>query len=692
MLEETATKSDNAGREARASGRVVIAICLALVGLIVAVYGQTGTFEFTNFDDNVYLADNPDVREGLSRQSVRWAFVDFGNTLHGGNWHPLTWLSLMVDVELYGENAAGFHLTNVALHAINVLLLFTFLRRMTREVWPSAMVAALFAIHPLNVESVAWVAERKGMLSTMFFMLALLAYARYVRLGGIPRYLLVVVLFALGLMCKPVLVTFPFVLLLLDFWPFGRMASGAQRGADEVAARRDTFGIDLRRFGVLFAEKLPLLVMTAASCTTTFLSERMGGSMTSLESLSIAGRVGNSMMAYLVYLEKIFWPVDLAIPYPLEAEKISLGMTAFALVFMAIVTLGVLFVGLLTKRKHPWACVGWFWFVGVLVPVIKIVHVGREAYSDKFTYLPSIGIFLAIVFTLYFSLQGWRLRGPVLGALGSVVVVVLSVLTFQQASYWKDSITLFTHSISVTENNYTAHANRALAYQAAGEYAKALSDYDESVRIKPKFARVYINRGLVHRRLGNLEGAVNDFSVAIQLYRSAATGSAGLLGDGYYHRGNALRHLGKHKEAIVDYGEAIRVLPGHAKSYVRRAQSHETLGQIEAAMGDLREAIVIDRDNVNAHNGLARLLATSVDDRVRDGELALVHATRASELTAWKEYQTLDTLAAAHAEIADFAAALRWQEQAIALAPTGAKKALQANLVRYQEGKPLRSR
>ena len=692
MPVESSTNPDLTRQESRAAWRVTLAICLGLIGLVALVYGQTASFEVLNFDDSVYLGDNTPVMDGLTGHGFRWAFVDFGNTSHGGNWHPLTWLSLMLDVEIHGGNAGGFHVINVLLHTVNVLLLFTFLHRTTGAVWPSAMVAALFAVHPLNVESVAWIAERKGMLSTTFFMFALLAYTRYVRLGGLLRYGLVAVLFALGLMAKPVLVTLPFVLLLLDYWPLRRFRIGAEAtydGTVPIESSRPPFSLHVNRFLRLFAEKLPMLAMTVASCTTTFLSERMGGSMTSLESLPMAGRLANSLIAYLAYLEKIFWPVGLAVPYPLEIKDVttSTALTAgFALLLMSTVTIAVIW----RRVQHPWACVGWLWFVGILVPVVKIVHVGREAYSDKFTYLPSIGIFIVVVFGLDALLRDWKYRKHVLGTAGGLVLVTLCALTWVQAGYWKDSITLFTHSLEVTENNYTAHANRALAYQEAGDYDLALKDYDEAVRIKPKFARVYLNRGLVHRRLGSNEQAIKDYSWAIRLYRSAPAGSQGLLGEAYYHRANVFRKIRDPERALVDYGEAIKLLPKPSKAYEKRGGTYQSLRRYDLALADMRKRLDLNRENVQAHNDMAWLLATCDDERYRDGEKAILHATRACELSGWRDAAMLDTLAAAYAESGQFNKAVQWQEKAVGFAPDDAKASLRSNLKLYQSGRPYR--
>lgn len=659
-------------------------VCLGLVCLVALIYGQVATFDFLNFDDDVYVGDNTPVMGGLTVDSIRWAFVDFGNKSHGGNWHPLTWLSMMLDVEIHGGKPGGFHIINVLFHTANTLLLLWFLCRTTGALWPSAIVAALFAVHPLNVESVAWIAERKGMLSTTFFMLAILVYSGYARHGGVARYLLVMLLFALGLMAKPVLVTLPFVLLLLDYWPLERL----RLEVDSSPVTGSRLAADSKRLLRLFLEKVPLLIMTATSCTVTFLSERDGGSMTSLEALSIWERLGNSFTAYLVYLQKIFWPVDLAIPYPLEKESISAWIAIPAILFLASVTAGVIW----KRVAHPWACVGWMWFLGILVPVIKFVHVGREAYSDKFTYLPSIGIFIAVAFTLHALLKTSPARRAILNIGAVIVIGVLSTMTWIQTGYWKDSITLFTHTLAVTENNYTAHANRGLAFQTAGDHAKALEDYSQALKLTPDFSRVAVNRGIVHRELGQLENARDDFSYAIYLVLSDRDSLGGKLSNVYYQRGKVNRQLGDLEKALRDFDEAIRLVPKHAKAHLERAGVYVERGEYDLSLRDLKSSIDHSPQNPQSHNELAWLLATCPEDSIRNGNQAVQHARKACELSKWADYSILDTLSTAYAESGDFENAIQIQRKAIELAPKGARAALQSRLKLYRAGQPYRAR
>ncbi|REJ97334.1 MAG: tetratricopeptide repeat protein [Planctomycetota bacterium] len=683
MRLEMATGLEPAETGASSSRRVPLLIALGLVGLVLACYLQTAWFDFLNFDDNVYLADNPNVREGLSWENVRWAFFDFGNTLHGGNWHPLTWLALMIDVEIYGDHAAGFHINNVIFHTANVLLLFAFLRNVTKTLWPSAMVAALFAVHPLNVESVAWVAERKGLMSTTWFLLALFAYAAYVRRGGVARYLLVALLFALGLMTKPVLVTFPFVLLLLDYWPFRRFDVGREPetpglGRDPVALRA------VGRFGRLFLEKAPLLLMTIASCSTTYLSEQMGGSMTPSDVLPLGLRLANSLTAYLAYLQMLFFPVGMAIPYPLHIESISLPKAWFALGLLMAITCLVVW----QRTRHPWAAVGWFWFVGMLVPLIKIVHVGREAYSDKFTYVPAIGIFIAVVFGLSAMSREWANRRAVLGSCAGIVLVVLVTLTILQTRHWRDSITLFTHTLAHTERNYTAYSNRGLAYQTAGKYRLALEDYNQALAIKPRLWRVYANRGLAYRRLERLDESVRDFTAAILALTEQ--GDAKTLSQLYESRGQSQHLRQQYQEALADFDEAIRLNPNDAGAYAHRGAVWLSLSQFDKAILDYQAAHERAPQRFDPVANLAWIYATCPDARFRDGKKAVAHARRAMQLSPARDYAVVDTLAAALAEDGQFVEAARYQQQATELAPSSVRDALLKRLELYRQGKPYR--
>jgi hypothetical protein len=429
----------------------VPAVCLVLTAITFAVFGRTLGSEFVNYDDGYYVYNNPMVARGLTLKGISWAFTG----VHVDNWHPLTWLSHMLDCQLYGLNPAGHHLTNILLHTAAVISLFLVLRQMTGALWRSAFVAAVFAIHPLRVESVAWVAERKDVLSGLFFILTMGAYVRYVRLPWSPaRYGLVVVLFALGLMCKPMLVTLPVVLLLLDYWPLQRL--------------------DPRKFSGLLMEKLPLLALSAASCIVTFLAQY--GAM-QLFPIPAPTRIANASVVPMIYLRQMLCHTGLAVLYPYPLHGRPLWEVAFAGTLLAGVSVVVWGV----RRKQPWLLVGWLWYLVMLLPVVGIIQVGRQAHADRYTYLPQIGVYLAITWLV----AQWRMNRAVLGSLMSGVVAVLMVCAWKQAAYWKDSETLWTHTIDCTSGNGVAHYNLGIALDRQERLDEAIEHYQKALQIIP---------------------------------------------------------------------------------------------------------------------------------------------------------------------------------------------------------------
>ena len=396
-------------RGRRAKSRVTdLLVCLGLVAVTWAVFGQTLAHDFVNFDDHVYVYENPLVIRGLSTEGIIGAFTH----THARNWHPLTTLSHMLDCQLYGLNAGGHHLTNVILHTISVLLLFLVLKQMTGGLWQSAFVAALFAIHPLHVESVAWIAERKDVLSAVFFMLTLAAYARYARAPSPARYLLVALLFAFGLMSKPMLVTLPFVLLLLDYWPLGRL--GGQKS--EVGSR-------LRR---LITEKIPLFALSALSCVATLLTQRQGPN--AIDQLPFLWRLNNTFVSYVTYIWQMLWPVRLAVFYPHPNDRLPLVEVTVAIAFLVGVSLLVIYL----RRTKPYLVTGWFWYLGMLVPVIGLVQVGEQAHADRYTYLPQIGLYIMIAWAVGDLLleSTSRVRRAVVGVAAAIAIVCLGVRAF----------------------------------------------------------------------------------------------------------------------------------------------------------------------------------------------------------------------------------------------------------------------
>jgi protein O-mannosyl-transferase len=442
---------------------ILPAIMILLALLTLAAYWQVRDCDFVNYDDNLYVTGNQHVQAGISLEGIKWAFTAFD----AANWHPLTWISLMADTQSGLVSADRFHLTNLLLHLANVLLLFLLLRRLTKSAWRSALVAALFAVHPLHVESVAWISERKDVLSTLFWLLTTWAYVRYAERPGIGRYAPVVVLLALGLMCKPMMVTLPLTLLLLDYWPL-RVLQTKDRRLQKIR------------------EKAPLFVLSIASSIVTFYAQR-GQAMETIAALPITARLSNAVVAYVQYLWKMVWPTRLAILYPHPGPTLPVWLIAVSAVFLACVTGLVLRHG----RKRPYLAVGWLWYLITLIPVIGIVQVGEQAMADRYTYVPLIGIFIAIAWALP-QMTKRVIAIPVVTII-CLVLVALAGLTRMQIGYWEDSTTLFSHSIEVTERNPTAYYNLGRTVVELGRYPDAIQAYRRALQYNPDYAIAHNN-------------------------------------------------------------------------------------------------------------------------------------------------------------------------------------------------------
>ena len=414
-----------------------IIACLFLVVATLATYGDLRTHQFINFDDDIYVTGNPPVQDGLTLKGLTWAFT----TMHGGLWIPLTWLSFMVNSQLFGLHPGGFLLTNLLFHIANALLLFLWLLYLTRTLGCSFLVAALFALHPLHVESVAWATERKDVLSTFFWLLTMWAYVWYAERPRLGRYLLILVCFSLGLMAKPMLVTLPFVLLLLDYWPLGRLRLKGPAAA--AASPKPGPGVTIKR---LVWEKSPLFVISALSIVVTFYAQKEAGAISTLQTLPIANRLANAMVAYGSYLGKMFWPAHLAVFYPHPGHNLPIWQALAAGLALAVLTL----LALRQARRHPYLLVGWLWYLGTLLPVIGLVQVGGQAMADRYTYVPFIGLFIVVVWGMADLAARWRAPKFLLPVGAGVVLSALMVCTWVQVSYWRDSITLYEHTLEVT--------------------------------------------------------------------------------------------------------------------------------------------------------------------------------------------------------------------------------------------------
>jgi len=544
-------------------------IWLILITAVLLVYWQVGDHEFINYDDNVYITDNAQVQKGLTSNGIIWAFT----TSHTGNWHPLTWISHMLDCELYGLNPRGHHLTNVLLHMANAILLFVVLRWMTGAIWRSGLVAALFALHPLHVESVAWAAERKDVLSTFFWLLTMVAYVHYVNRPGGKRYLLVLVTFFLGLMAKPMLVTLPFVLLLLDYWPLNRFKPRAVTGSvEDQSLGFQSSGDDKLPILKAVMEKTPLFLMSLFSCVVTVMAQQEAGAISTLEIVPFKLRIANGLVSFVAYMGKMIWPQDLAVFYPHPISDLQIWKPVAAGLFLLIVSTVALWVA----QRCRYVLVGWLWYLGTLVPVIGLVQVGEQAMADRYTYVPLIGLFIVVVWGFADLVKGWRSRRWVVSVSAAVMVLALMAGSWLQVAHWKSSVKLFKHALDATSNNYVAHYNLGNALALQGKMTGAVSHYNKALQINPNFAEAHNNLGNALALQGKLTGATSHYNKALQINPDHA--------EAHLNLAVGLDRQGKHQEAIQHYAEVLRISP-------HDAQSHNNLGVALAEQGRLKEAV-----------------------------------------------------------------------------------------------------
>jgi tetratricopeptide (TPR) repeat protein len=592
---------------------------LILAAVTFFVYSQVGEHEFVAFDDRQYVL-NEQVKAGLTSEGVRWAF----ETTYFSNWHPLTWLSYMLDSELYGTKPAGYHLTNVLLHIANTILLALALQRLTGAVWPSTFVAALFALHPLHVESVAWAAERKDVLSAFFWMLTLLAYASYARRSwSLWRYGLVVLCLSLGLLAKAMLVTLPFVLLLLDFWPLGRIRAQGHRGP-----------IDRARLRSVVLEKLPLLVPVAVASYLTFVAQQQGGAFP--EGLPVHLRIGNALLAYVSYLAKMIWPTGLTIFYPHPGATLALGVTVAAGLLLGAISLLVV----RGASTQPYLMVGWLWYLGTLLPVIGLIQIGRQAMADRYTYLPLVGVFIMGAWGVPELLQRRRLARAWLTPGAIAVLGVLSVCTWLQIGYWKNSIRLFERAAHVTENNRLAHFNLGGALMEAGRDEAAIRHFHEALTIDPRFHPAHQNLEVVFARRGNQEQAARHRALALwiivelgALYQPSVPSEPKVEPapappadpiSAFYRRGSDLALQGRIDEALPHFEEAVGRNPEFVDARLALGTALLILERRAEAIQHYLEALRIRPDDEGAHCRLAIALAQEGLEQEAAEHLAVV--------------------------------------------------------------------
>ena len=668
----------------------IAGICIALAGLVWSVFGQTATHRFVNFDDATYVYRNPVVIRGIAVPGIEWAFAH----VVAANWHPLTMLSHMLDCSFYGVAPGGHHLTNVLLHVAATILLFLVFWSMTAALWRSALVAALFAIHPLHVESVAWIAERKDVLSGVFFMLTLGVYVQYARRSTVLRYVGVLVFFALGLMAKPMLVTLPFVLLLLDYWPLNRFAKSA-----------------IKR---LLLEKLPLFALSAIASVTTLVAQQQ--SINVIKTVSLGFRIENAFISLMVYLGETVWPRNLAVFYPHPEGNIAFWQVAIGIVFFSSATIAALAF----RKKAPYVLTGWFWFIGMLVPVLGLVQVGVQAHADRYMYLPQIGVSLMVVWFIADISAQWRYRRAALGFLAAAALAALTGAAWTQASHWGDSQTLWEHAVAVTSENETAREHLADALLEKDRIDDAIAQAQQAVSSHPESADAHGVLGAALARKGELGAALTELRAAVQLDPKLARA--------HYNLGNILLQRGQIDEAIGAYSVELQIQPNlpelHnnlAMALLRKQRSDPAFDHLKTAlelnpnyaearnnlaialsqMGQMREAVVewnktlaIQPDHLDAQCNLAWIFATFPDSSIRNGSKAVELAQHALQLSDGRNARIWRLVAAAYAEAGQFGDAVQAAQNGLALAQAAGDstlaQTLEMNIKLFQENTPLR--
>jgi cytochrome c-type biogenesis protein CcmH/NrfG len=609
-------------------GWVTIGICVILAGLTWLVFGQTLWHDFINYDDPRYVYENTKITGGLSISGIAWAFTH----IHSMNWHPLTTISHMLDCQLYGLNAGWHHFTNVLLHTLAAILLFLALQQMTNAVWRSAFVAAVFAIHPLRVESVAWVAERKDVLSGVCFMLTLLAYVYYTRAPSLGRYLAVALVFVFGLMSKPMLVTLPLVLLVLDYWPLSRIG-GRGSGAG-------------RQLLIPVLEKIPLIALSAVSSFVTLLVQK--GAVGWTEDLPILERINNAAVSYVLYIWQMFWPMNLAVFYPHPENRLPLWEIISSLLLLVCITA----LAIAVRKKRPYLITGWLWYLGMLVPVIGLVQVGWQGRADRYTYLPQIGLYIAITWAVADLTSLWRRQRTIVSATAILIISALSLCAWVQTSYWRDSETLFRHALAVTANNDVAENNLGIVFLRQGKVDEAISLLQTAVDLRPDNSPAHDNLA------------------------------------------KALLQKGQVADALIHYRKLLELQPDNIEVHNIVGTVLIQQGRVGEGVEEWQKVLAIQPDNGNAMSNLAWVFATAPDQSLRDGPKAVGLAEQALRISGGRIPILFRTLAAAYAESGEFSKAIQTAQQGIELANSqgnsGLATELQGNIALYQVQRPLR--
>lgn len=572
---------------------VLLVFALLTVTTLIA-YEPLRRNDFVNYDDRKYVVENPHVQEGITYKSLVWAFT----TPHMGNWHPVTWLSHIIDCQMFGLKAGRHHLISLLFHILNTLLLFWVFRKMTGALWCSAFVAAAFALHPLHVESVAWASERKDILSTFFWLLTMWAYVQYVRHKSLTGYILIVVFFSLGLMAKPMLVTLPFVLLLLDYWPLGRLQMGTGAKSAEV----------WKTAAWLTAEKIPLFFLAGVLCIVTFLSQQAIGAV---NQMGLIRRTAVGVISYSSYIQKMIWPSKLAVFYPLPSSINRILLAGSAILLLCITVAAVYW-----RLRRPWFLAGWLWYIGTLVPVIGLVKVGGAAMADRYTYVPLTGLFIIIAWGADEFCGRWRYARMAIGIPAVSAIAVLVVCSHIQAGYWRNSKTLFEHTLAVTERNYLAHHNLGWTFQKEGMINEAVKHFRAAVEINAGLPEHHWSLGEALAKQGWINEAITQFRKAVELEKGQATAHKRL--------GRFLFNHQRFDEAALHFAEAVKLEPNSAEAHNNLGAAMVEQGNLEAAASEFRKALEIRNDYL-AHVNLAAVLIKQgrVDEAIEHYQQAM---------------------------------------------------------------------
>ena len=616
----------------RTTTRSIVLTYLAIAVITLAVYAQTGSHQFLLYDDDSYVTGNTHISTGLTGGNIIWAFT----SVEEANWHPVTWLSHMTDVQLYGMDPRGHHLTSVVIHTISSLLLLCLLTRVSGSLWKSSFVAALFALHPMHVESVAWVAERKDVLSAFFWFSTLLLYSEYVVKGKPVLYALTLFCFILGLMSKPMLVTLPIVMLLMDLWPLERYRSQEQ---EQGVPQRPCRVIALVR------EKIPFFACALFSAVITIYAQYMGGATSNLVAVPILLRLENSLVAYVKYLILTLWPHDLAILYPMTD-----GLPLWQVIGSLFVVLSLSVVAIRVRVRRPSFTVGWFWFLVTLVPVIGLIQVGAQSMADRYSYIPSIGLFIMVAWGAPALTKELRHGKGILVLISGAIIITCAALSWQQLGYWRDSISLFRHTLKVTTNNSIANNNLGVALAKQGEHDAAIEQYHAALRLNPNYVRAHNNLGISLVKKGDLDQAIREYGEALRIDPNFADAHGNLgvalaqagdlnaamlqyrealqinpnFADAHSNMGLLLAGKGEVDAAIHEYQEAIRINPNYADPHSNLGLALADKGDLDAAIREYHEALRIDPDLADAHNNLGVALTKSDMDRaIREFQTAL---------------------------------------------------------------------